>query len=340
MAFQARPGGILGEGRGAGGGHDVSCLPCEFKGAGWHNCPVLGTPASAVAAGGAGPSGARAHGGGHGAECPRASAPSSPPQPGPSAACRTSQVMTLGDSVGRTHLGGRRWLSSPPEACTASSALGPPSQGPTVPRPGREAVLGRTLGSRATRCSPRARACSSLPRLTVLYVGSLVPARHLSSPREWKGHPGQPGRSPEPHGSSVLLGPQTCQGPGQSPSSRGSPPSHDPWLALVSWLGTPEPHSSPHQPGSVTLKPWSPGLSSSSSSDSVWPLGKPDGPLARGCGFDLINRYCGCLGGGAGLGVGCGGMDGVVGVQCGVGWWEEGQAPAAGRQWGVGGSSS
>lgn len=28
--------------------------------------------------------------------------------------------------------------------------------------------------------------------------------------------------------------------------------------------------------GSVTLKPWSPGLSSSSSSDSVWPLGKPD----------------------------------------------------------------
>uniref|UniRef100_A0A8C7A691 Caspase recruitment domain-containing protein 10 n=1 Tax=Neovison vison TaxID=452646 RepID=A0A8C7A691_NEOVI len=42
--------------------------------------------------------------------------------------------------------------------------------------------------------------------------------------------------------------------------------------------------------GSVTLKPWSPGLSSSSSSDSVWPLGKPDGPLARGCGFDLINR--------------------------------------------------
>lgn len=42
--------------------------------------------------------------------------------------------------------------------------------------------------------------------------------------------------------------------------------------------------------GSVTLKPWSPGLSSSSSSDSVWPLGKPDGPLARGCGLDLINR--------------------------------------------------
>ncbi|XP_073069960.1 caspase recruitment domain-containing protein 10 [Manis javanica] len=42
--------------------------------------------------------------------------------------------------------------------------------------------------------------------------------------------------------------------------------------------------------GSVTLKPWSPGLSSSSSSDSVWPLGKPDGFLARGCGLDLLNR--------------------------------------------------
>uniref|UniRef100_A0A5F9D459 Caspase recruitment domain-containing protein 10 n=1 Tax=Oryctolagus cuniculus TaxID=9986 RepID=A0A5F9D459_RABIT len=42
--------------------------------------------------------------------------------------------------------------------------------------------------------------------------------------------------------------------------------------------------------GSVTLKPWSPGLSSSSSSDSVWPLGKPEGPATRGGGLDLINR--------------------------------------------------
>ncbi|XP_006865337.1 PREDICTED: caspase recruitment domain-containing protein 10 [Chrysochloris asiatica] len=42
--------------------------------------------------------------------------------------------------------------------------------------------------------------------------------------------------------------------------------------------------------GSVTLKPWSPGLSSSSSSDSVWPLGKPDGLLAWGCSLDLLNR--------------------------------------------------
>uniref|UniRef100_A0A2K6CAW3 Caspase recruitment domain-containing protein 10 n=1 Tax=Macaca nemestrina TaxID=9545 RepID=A0A2K6CAW3_MACNE len=42
--------------------------------------------------------------------------------------------------------------------------------------------------------------------------------------------------------------------------------------------------------GSVTLKPWSPGLSSSSSSDSVWPLGKPEDLLARGCGLDLLNR--------------------------------------------------
>ncbi|XP_060044916.1 caspase recruitment domain-containing protein 10 isoform X2 [Erinaceus europaeus] len=42
--------------------------------------------------------------------------------------------------------------------------------------------------------------------------------------------------------------------------------------------------------GSVTLKPWSPGLSSSSSSDSVWPLGKPDGFLARSYGLDLFSR--------------------------------------------------
>ncbi|KAM8779454.1 caspase recruitment domain-containing protein 10 isoform 2-T2 [Rhynchonycteris naso] len=42
--------------------------------------------------------------------------------------------------------------------------------------------------------------------------------------------------------------------------------------------------------GNVTLKPWSPGLSSSSSSDSVWPLGKPDGLLGRGSGVDLFNR--------------------------------------------------
>ncbi|XP_020018203.2 caspase recruitment domain-containing protein 10 isoform X1 [Castor canadensis] len=42
--------------------------------------------------------------------------------------------------------------------------------------------------------------------------------------------------------------------------------------------------------GSVTLKPWSPGLSSSSSSDSVWPLGKPEGLLGWGCGLDLLNR--------------------------------------------------
>uniref|UniRef100_A0A4X1UVI5 Uncharacterized protein n=1 Tax=Sus scrofa TaxID=9823 RepID=A0A4X1UVI5_PIG len=52
----------------------------------------------------------------------------------------------------------------------------------------------------------------------------------------------------------------------------------------------PFPPEDPAPPKSVTLKPWSPGLSSSSSSDSVWPLGKPDGLLARGCGLDLLNR--------------------------------------------------
>ncbi|XP_053439978.1 caspase recruitment domain-containing protein 10 isoform X2 [Nycticebus coucang] len=42
--------------------------------------------------------------------------------------------------------------------------------------------------------------------------------------------------------------------------------------------------------GNVTLKPWSPGLSSASSSDSVWPLGKPEGLLVRGGGLDFVNR--------------------------------------------------
>ncbi|XP_038612810.1 caspase recruitment domain-containing protein 10 [Tachyglossus aculeatus] len=42
--------------------------------------------------------------------------------------------------------------------------------------------------------------------------------------------------------------------------------------------------------GSVTLKPWSPGLSSSSSSDSVWPGGKPDPLLSHGSDLELLNR--------------------------------------------------
>ncbi|KAM8981263.1 caspase recruitment domain-containing protein 10 isoform X2 [Sarcophilus harrisii] len=40
-------------------------------------------------------------------------------------------------------------------------------------------------------------------------------------------------------------------------------------------------------PGSVTHKPWSPGLSSSSSSDVLWPTGKSD---TRGCGSEVLNR--------------------------------------------------
>ncbi|XP_074127725.1 caspase recruitment domain-containing protein 10 isoform X2 [Sminthopsis crassicaudata] len=40
-------------------------------------------------------------------------------------------------------------------------------------------------------------------------------------------------------------------------------------------------------PGSVTHKPWSPGLSSSSSSDVLWPTGKSD---ARGCSSEMLNR--------------------------------------------------
>ncbi|XP_074082974.1 caspase recruitment domain-containing protein 10 isoform X2 [Macrotis lagotis] len=43
-------------------------------------------------------------------------------------------------------------------------------------------------------------------------------------------------------------------------------------------------------PGSVTLKPWSPGLSSSSSSDVLWPTGKSDTIIARGCASEMLNR--------------------------------------------------
>ncbi|XP_068938193.1 caspase recruitment domain-containing protein 10 isoform X1 [Petaurus breviceps papuanus] len=43
-------------------------------------------------------------------------------------------------------------------------------------------------------------------------------------------------------------------------------------------------------PGSITLKPWSPGLSSSSSSDVLWPTGKSDTVTARGCGSEILNR--------------------------------------------------
>lgn len=128
-----------------------------------------------------------------------------------------------------------------------------------------------------------------------------VPARPPPSSRKLKGHPGRPRPSPEPCESSVFPGPPTFQGLWalSHPWARGAQP-----LLMYPALphgsaGAPEPH--PSSPGSVTLKPWSPGLSSSSSSDSVWPLGKPDGLLARGCGLDLFSRYHSRLGqGGAG----------------------------------------
>lgn len=110
------------------------------------------------------------------------------------------------------------------------------------------------------------------------------------SSRKLKGHSGRPRPSPEPSESSVFPGPPTCQGLWalSHPWARGAQPLlMDPALPHGS-AGAPEPH--PSSPGSVTLKPWSPGLSSSSSSDSVWPLGKPDSLLARGCGLDLFNR--------------------------------------------------
>lgn len=106
---------------------------------------------------------------------------------------------------------------------------------------------------------------------------SSVPAHPPPSSRKPKGHPG-PALSP--------VGPRCSWGlkPAKAPGAVLGPSP----CFLVPPPGTPELHSS--SPGSVTLKPWSPGLSSSSSSDSVWPLGKPDGLLARGCGLDLLNR--------------------------------------------------
>ncbi|XP_044535480.1 caspase recruitment domain-containing protein 10 [Gracilinanus agilis] len=43
-------------------------------------------------------------------------------------------------------------------------------------------------------------------------------------------------------------------------------------------------------PGSITLKTWSPGLSSSSSSDVLWSTGKTDTMAARGCASELLTR--------------------------------------------------
>ena len=103
--------GILGGGA-WGRGRTVSFSPCEFRGAGWPKCPVPGTPALAVAylcLGAAGPLGGQAAGEEErGQNAPCASAPASPAllPPGPSAACRTSQVTALRDSVGRAHCRG------------------------------------------------------------------------------------------------------------------------------------------------------------------------------------------------------------------------------------------
>jgi hypothetical protein len=94
----------------------------------------------------------------------------------------------------------------------------------------------------------------------------------LSPPQEAKGHPGAlPAQSPGPVCNCSL---QPVEASLVDP---GLPASQ-----------TPDLHSA--SSGSVTLKPWSPGLSSSSSSDSVWPLGKPEGLLGWGCGLDLLNR--------------------------------------------------
>lgn len=140
-----------------------------------------------------------------------------------------------------------------------------------MPWPGRKALPWRRLGE-LVHPEP-----SPGPGCAVLGSSS-VPAHPPPSSRKLKGHPGA---ALSPVGPRCSWGLKPAKAPG---AVLGPSPCF-----LVPPPGTPELHSS--SPGSVTLKPWSPGLSSSSSSDSVWPLGKPDGLLARGCGLDLLNRY-------------------------------------------------
>ena len=213
--------------------------------------------------------------------------------PGPSAACQTSQVKAPGRWGGLVGDPPEALLPMLPVACIPSLRLCCPlaSQGGSA----QEA-----LGELIPTSHPEPIVVLSPGPSCALWSYS-VPARPPPSSRKLKGHPGRPRPSPEPCESSVFPGPPTCQGLWalSHPWAQGTQPLlMDPALPHGS-AGAPEPH--PSSPGSVTLKPWSPGLSSSSSSDSVWPLGKPDGLLARGCGLDLFNRYHSRLGrGGAG----------------------------------------
>lgn len=215
--------------------------------------------------------------------------------PGPSAACQTSQVKAPG-------LPGEGSSGNPPEAGATYAALGlrPLPEALLSPKQGGSAQ--EALGELIPTSHPEPILILS-PGLSCALWSYSVPARPPPSSRKLKGHPARPRPSPEPCESSVFPGPPTCQGLwalshlwAQGAQPLLMDPALPPWSA-----GAPEPH--PSSPGSVTLKPWSPGLSSSSSSDSVWPLGKPDSLLARGCGLDLFNRYCSHLrqGGAGGL---------------------------------------
>ena len=213
--------------------------------------------------------------------------------PGPSAACQTSQVKAPGRWGGLVGDPPEAVLPMLPVACIPSLSLCCP-----LARQGGSAQ--EAPGELIPTSHPEPIVVLSPGPSCALWSYS-VPGRPPPSSRKLKGHPGRPRPSPEPCESSVFPGPPTCQGLWalSHPWAQGAQPLlMDPALPHGS-AGTPEPH--PSSPGSVTLKPWSPGLSSSSSSDSVWPLGKPDGLLARGCGLDLFNRYHSRLGrGGAG----------------------------------------
>lgn len=264
------------------------CLGCSL--------PVLGGGRTSWWPGG--------RGGGTGAECPLCLSSCLPCPPPPRSFSSMSDITGNGPQGLRGEGSLPGWLFSPPEVCAACSAL---ACAPLPEAPPPCALTGRGGCALTGRggCAPEApgelgHAAHPLPRPAPLSwawlhcTGSSVPALPPTPPREPKGHLG-PGPAPSPVGAVCSWGVKPAKVLGRPWARAPHPLLTGPGLP---WLLGLEPRNlllSPH-PGSVTLKPWSPGLSSSSSSDSVWPFGKSDGLLARGCGLDLLNRYCGCLG--------------------------------------------
>lgn len=190
---------------GHGGGRDVSFLPCEFRGAGWHACPVPGTSAlglACVCSGAVGPFGGWDRRWGWGS-VPTASqrCPVPPSPPGPSAACRTSQVMALGD-CGEGSSGG--WLFSPVEACAVCSALG------LRPLPEAHRPLAEVGGSARGALGDCSRlALSPAGPLSGSWLCCWGPSSILAhlppSSRKLKGHPGRLWALGHPWGGGALL---------------------------------------------------------------------------------------------------------------------------------------